>query len=180
VFSGWDLPADLCDAPDAVAVGLARGVPMGAGLPPAPAGGGGPGFYVRAEQDPGVPAAPGAPLERVEVVNAWLAADGTLRERVVEVAAAAAPAGPVDPATCAPAEGGAAALCAVWTDPGFDPAVPACWYVRVLEVPTCRWSAWECLSLAGPDRPAACDDGSVPATIQERAWSSPVWYEPGA
>ena len=66
----------------------------------------------------------------------------------------------------------------MWTDPAFDPAQHAWYYARVLENPTCRWSAWECLRLPVAARPPSCDDPSVPRTVQERAWTSPVWYEP--
>jgi len=81
----------------------------------------------------------------------------------------------VDPATCEPRGAGADSLCAVWTDPDFDPGVPAYYYVRVLENPRCRWSTFDCQAL-GAEAPPVCRE--LPATIQERAWTSPIWYEP--
>jgi hypothetical protein len=84
----------------------------------------------------------------------------------------------VDPATCEPMGSGAATLCGVWTDPGFDPEERAFYYVRVLENPSCRWSAWECLRIDPESRPVACTDPTVPTTVQERAWTSPIWYSP--
>jgi hypothetical protein len=76
--------------------------------------------------------------------------------------------------------GSAAALCGSWQDPDFDATVPAVYYARVLENPSCRWTAWQCLSLPKAERPALCDDGDRPWVIQERAWTSPIWYSPGA
>jgi hypothetical protein len=69
----------------------------------------------------------------------------------------------------------------VWTDPAFDPARPAAYYLRAVENPTCRWSTHACNSLP-PAKQAElhCADLGVPKTIQERAWSSPVWYTPPA
>ena len=86
----------------------------------------------------------------------------------------------VDPATCTPRGTGADALCAAWRDPDFDPAMPAVYYARVLENPSCRWSAHQCLALPAAERPAACADSGIPKIVQERAWTSPIWYVPGA
>src|SRR5690606_8423970 len=83
--------------------------------------------------------------------------------------------------------GGAAALCAVWDDPDFDPAAPAFWYARVLQTPTCRWHALacqaagvDCAAGAPPEGYAACCDPARPRTVQERAWTSPFWLADGA
>ena len=70
------------------------------------------------------------------------------------------------------AEAGAAELSAVWQDPEFDAGERAFYYVRVLENPTCRWSTWDALRADLPPRE------DLPATIQERAWSSPIWFRP--
>ena len=76
-------------------------------------------------------------------------------------------------ADCSVSSGlGAAELSTTWTDPAFDPAVRAFYYVRVLENPTCRWTTWQALETG-----AALPDG-VPPVIKERAWSSPIWYTP--
>jgi len=186
-FGGWALPEDLCarDGAAFAAAGYAGGVPMGGALPPRPAGAGAPRFAVQAARDPDAAA---APLQRIQIVKGWVGPDGQPHERVIDVAGDPAAPG-VDPATCAPRAdaGGAAALCAVWDDPDFDPAAPAFWYVRVLETPTCRWhalacraAAVDCAAGAPPEGFAACCDASVPRTIQERAWASPIWHEPSA
>ena len=69
-------------------------------------------------------------------------------------------------------EVGAAQLVASWQDPSFDPAQHAVYYARVLENPTCRWSTWDALRAGTAPRP------DFPATLQERAWTSPIWYTP--
>ncbi|MEZ4385944.1 MAG: DUF3604 domain-containing protein [Nannocystaceae bacterium] len=146
VFGGWDLPADLCERADLVAVADAAGVPMGAPLPPRPADAAGPAFVVSALRDPGGADTQGAPLQRAQVIKGWLDADGAGHIEVIDVAGGDNGAS-VDPDTCAPQGDGADSLCAVWRDPAFDPSQRAFYYVRVLENPTCRWSARDCLAL---------------------------------
>ena len=81
---------------------------------------------------------------------------------------------------------GHAQLCSVWTDPDFEPTEPAFYYARLRENPSCRWTQWACID-AGvrctepstiTEGYEACCTGEVPPTIQERAWSSPIWYRP--
>jgi hypothetical protein len=123
-------------------------------------------------------------LQRIQVVKGWLE-KGEVREQVLDVAG-----GPngadVDLATCTPRGAGADELCRVWTDPGFDAASPAYYYARVVENPTCRWSQYVC-NAAGVDcsdsarvpeaLEGCCSETHQPA-IQERAWTSPIWYTP--
>lgn len=181
-FGGWAYPPSLCDAPDLAARGYAGGVPMGGALPPRGAADA-PVFVASALRDPDEE---GAPLERLQIVKGWIAGDGEARERVWDVGGDAAVGRDVDLRTCAASPAGEAALCAVWRDPEFDPAVPAFWYARVLQVPTCRWTQWACnargVDCARPETVApglaACCDPALPRTIQERAWTSPIWYTP--
>ena len=133
-----------------------------------------PRFLVMAQKDPGTAAAPGADLERLQIVKGWIDADGQ-HVRVFDVAGE--PADDVDLASCAPASG-SASLCGEWVDPDHDPAVAAWWYARVAEVPTCRWSWRQCLEIPEADRPAGCSDPDAPEQIREMAWSSPIWHTP--
>lgn len=175
---GFGGPA-WCDRPDAVEVGYARGVPMGGILPAAAAEevASGPLFAVWAARDPGTTEHPGGLLARAQIIKVWADAEGTFHQKVYDVAGSETVAD-VDPATCAPRGPGADTLCGVWRDPSFDPAVPSAYYARVLENPSCRWTRWHCLALATGDRPAACDDPTEPKLTRERAWSSPIWYQP--
>jgi hypothetical protein len=84
----------------------------------------------------------------------------------------------VDLSTCEPVAGGQPSLCATWTDPDFDPAQPAFYYARVVELPTCRWSVPQCNALPEADRPEACTDENFYRAIQERAWTSAIWVLP--
>jgi hypothetical protein len=184
-FGGFDLPADLCAAPDFAARGYASGVPMGGDLSAAPDPSSALHFAVWALRDPGVPEHPGTALQRVQIVKGWVA-DGAAHEKVFEVAGDPSNGASVDAGSCAPTGSGFEDLCAVWRDPEFDPALPAVYYARVVENPSCRWNAWVCLAeqvdcsapASVPDELASCCDPEVPRTIQERAWTSPIWYTP--
>ena len=150
---------------------------MGGDLPPAAEGQTAPVFVVSALRDTGTAAHPGNPLERAQIVKGWADPDGTFHQQVIDVAGEKAP-GEVDTKTCKPAAPGRTGLCAVWRDPDFDPKQGAVYYARVLEVPSCRYLAYQC-NEAPPDlRPAICDDDRYPKTTQERAWTSPIWYTP--
>jgi len=124
----------------------------------------------------------GANLDRVQIVKGWSEA-GMSHEKIYEVALSdgrkpdpvsgrVPPVGnSIDPSTLEVSNSiGAAQLATVWTDPDFNPSQNAFYYVRVIEIPTPRWSAYDARAL-GIDHPA-----DLPATIQERAFSSPIWY----
>jgi len=183
-FGGWKQPANLCSDPAFAENGYATGVPMGSDLPPRPAGEtGGPSFTVWAARDPGAADGPGNLLERIQIIKGWIR-KGTSREKIVDVAGGASTAS-VDLASCTPSGPGAETLCGSWRDPDFEPSEPAFYYVRVLENPSCRWTTWACNAAgircdagAVPSGFAPCCDASVPRTIQERAWTSPIWYTP--
>jgi hypothetical protein len=136
-------------------------------------------FVALAQRDPGSARRPGAPLERIQIVKGWADASG-IHQEVYDVAGATAPDDSVDLQSCAPLSPGASELCAVWKDPGFDPARAAVYYARVLEVPTCRHSERSCLALPAADRPASCRDPGRTLSVRERAWTSPIWFSPGA
>ena len=176
-FAGYDYPDGLADDPDLVAAAYAGGVAMGGELV-AP-GERVPRFLVWASRDPA-----GNPLARLQVIKGWLEG-GEAHERVYDVACSdTASVDPethrcpdngatVDLDTCAASDdAGDAQLRTLWTDPDFDPAQRAVYYVRVLENPSCRWSTWEAVRAGVEPRP------DLPATVQERAWSSPIWVTP--
>ena len=167
LFGGFGLASGLCSDPDMLEHAYAGGVPMG-GVFGAAAGV--PSFLVSALKDT-------TPLERIQIVKVWLEGD-VRHEQVYDVAGDAASGATVDDATCVRSGPGFDSLCAVWADPDFDPGARAAYYARVLENPSCRWSAIQCNALAPEDRPSSCTDPAVARTIQERAWTSPIWYEP--
>lgn len=169
---------DHCAASDYAAQGYAQGVPMGATLPPRPTPAAAPAFSVNALRDP-----MGGALGRVEVVKLW-ADDAGTHERVYTVVAGGA--ARVDVATCAvQGSAEAATRCGVWRDPDFRPDVPAAYYARVMEEPSCRWSRRvcnaarvDCATVPRESPLAACCGAALPDTIEERAWTSPIWYLP--
>ena len=188
LFAGADLPDSLCEADNFAEAGYARGVPMGADLP-AMAAGQVPRFAVSAQQDPGVAATPGLPLQRIQIIKGWVDAAGAHQERVFEVAGDPGNGASVNLKTCQPRGEGFSQLCGVWRDPDFDPARSAWYYARVVENPSCRWSQHICVAnkvdcsrpeTIGKGLEACCSADHQPV-IQERAWTSPVWYRaPGS
>jgi Protein of unknown function (DUF3604) len=178
-FGGWDYEAAMWSQKDWVKTAYAGGVPMGGDLPPAKTQA--PTFAVWAVKDP-----TSGNLDRIQIVKGW-SKDGQSFEKVYDVVWS----GPrkadkwtgavpsiqstvdVDAATYSNTVG-SVELKTLWTDPDFDPSLHAFYYARVLEIPTPRWSTIQAheLGIAPPD--------VVPATVQERAWSSPIWYTPSA
>lgn len=192
-FFAGDYPEGICDG-DVATAGYRSGVPMGSEIGPVRSNRS-PVFTVLALKDPGEPAVtvggverpaiPGTKLRKVEIVKGWVDGKGVTQERVY-LAAGDDDDGGVDTTTCAPSSGGFDRLCTTWTDPEFDPSQHAFYYARVLENETCRWSALQCNELgvdcsepgSVPPRLAACCDDTVAKTLQERAWSSPIYFEP--
>ena len=178
-FGGFDLASLDLDAGDLVTRAYAGGVPMGGDL--VATDGSAPQFLVWAQRD-----VHGAPLQRLQIVKAWYDAGyrKQTNERVYDVACSDGltvdpqthrcpdNGATVDLADCSISEdAGATELKTAWTDPDFDVTDGnAVYYVRVLENPTCRWTTWQAVQAGFGPR-----DG-IPATIQERAWSSPIWY----
>jgi hypothetical protein len=183
-FGGWDIPEDVCERADFVAQGYDHGVPMGGDLgqqlSEAPV------FSVSAVKDPGLPDFPGGDLQRVQIIKGWLDEQGVSREQVFEVAGDADNGATVDLASCEPRGAGVKNLCAVWSDPAFDEAQHAFYYARVLENPSCRWSTYACneqqVDCSHPEdlseEAAQCCLPELKKTVQERAWTSPIWYSP--
>jgi hypothetical protein len=195
-FFGGDLTGVGCGNVDFVEQAYATGVPMGGTLGTT-CGADVPRFAVWAIKDPGTLAIPGTDLQRVQIIKGWLDADGVTHEEVFDVAGDAMNGAGVDPSDCSTTGIGDAELCTVWEDPTFVPSQRAFYYVRVLENPTCRWSTHVCMAnavnpfdadcdaqaaLAGSDFADCClgedDDEFLSPVVQERAWTSPIWYQP--
>jgi hypothetical protein len=192
-FGGWMYDESLLNSPDLVAQAYASGVPMGGRLLAAPTGKR-PTFPLVAMKDP-----EGANLDRVQIIKAWVDAQGDSHEKIFDVAASggrmpvsagataagATATGEISASTLPPVGNtvdiatasytntiGAATLSTVWTDPEFDATQPALYYARVLEIPTPRWSTFDAKTLGV--------EPMSPATLQERAITSAIWYTPDA
>lgn len=171
-FGGWDFDAEDALERDLAMVGYTKGIPMGGDLLP---GKGAPSFLVYAMRDP-----MGANLDRVQIVKGWLDAKGMTQERVYDVALSngrkdgSIPVGStVDLARPSWTNTiGASELGTVWTDPDFDSTQSAFYYARVIEIPTPRWTAYDAVRF-NLDLPS-----DIPTTVQERAYTSPIWYTP--
>jgi hypothetical protein len=177
-FGGYDFTAADANTRSPALIGYTRGVSMGADLGQAPSGKA-PSFLVAALKDP-----IGANLDRYQVVKGWVDDKGELQEKVYDVAwsgdrkpgadGKVPPVGTsVDVANATWTNTiGAPELIAAWTDPDFDPAQRAFYYGRVLEIPTPRWTAYDAKYFnvkMGPE---------VTMQMQERAYTSPIWYTP--
>ena len=178
VFASFDYQKADLERSDFAEYGYERGVPMGGDLKATTAGKS-PGLVIRALRDPD-----GANLDRVQVIKGWTDAVGQMHEKVYDVVwsddrkphhdGKLPPVGDTVNVVQATYTNsiGAPYLAAYWKDPAFDAKQSAFYYVRVLEIPTPRWTTYD----AKVFRVKLPTD--VPATIQERAYSSPIWYTP--
>ena len=175
-FGSTKFDSSMLEASDAVAQAYEKGVTMGGDLSRSDEA---PTFFAWAAQDPDTVA-----LQRLQIIKGWRA-DGEAKEMVYDIACSDG--GAVDPEThrcpdngagvdlsnCAVTpDKGAPELRTLWQDPDFDPEQRAFYYVRVLENPKCRWSTWDAIRAGIEPRV------DMEATIQDRAWSSPIWYHP--
>jgi hypothetical protein len=179
VFAGWDFEADEVETQHFAREGYKRGVPMGGDLRNAPSGKA-PTFMVRALRDPD-----NANLDRIQIIKGWLDKDGKTHERIYDVAVSdertigsdgrcTTPVGnTVDVADASYTNTiGDPLLTAYWKDPDFDPGQSAFYYVRVIEIPKPRWTAYDA-KFFNVDMPK-----EIPMTVQDRAYTSPIWYTP--
>jgi hypothetical protein len=179
-FGGWDYDKNDVFRPDAVSIGYREGVPMGGDLSKPPAGEKAPVFMVGAMKDPW-----SGNLDRVQIVKGWVDERGERQERIYDVAVSdgreinadghcKTPIGDtVDTAKASYLNSiGDAELRVVWTDPDFEPTLPAVYYARVLEIPTPTWQAHD-TNFFGIEMPK-----EIPLKHQERAYTSPIWYTP--
>lgn len=177
-FGGFDLSEVSLATDDGLAKAYEVGVPMGGDLRTAPEGSA-PIFIVHALKE-----ADGANLDRIQIIKGWVDAEGNEQSKIYDVALsddrAPGPDGAIPPVGNTVNEEdatytntiGDAALNVTWTDPDFDAAQHAVYYARVLQIPTPRWSTYDAVR-SGLERPA-----DLPVSIQERAWTSPIWYTP--
>ena len=179
VFAGWDFEEDEVQRPDFAETGYLRGVPMGGDLSDAPDGKA-PTLVIRALRD-----VDGANLDRVQVIKGWTDAKGKMHEQVYDVLCSDERAiddqyrceKPVGNTVDVPNATytnniGDALMLAYWQDPGFDPDQRAFYYVRVLEIPTPRWTTYDA-AFFGVELPK-----DIEPFHQERAYTSPIWYAP--
>ncbi len=174
-FGGYEYAAADTKAPDLASVGYAKGVPMGGDLAQAPKGKA-PTFLVHAAKDPKE-----GNFDRIQIIKGWLGTDGKTREKIYDLAlsdgrtdGSQAVGNTVDIKTGMYTNDiGAPELVAVWTDPEFDPGLRAFYYIRVIQIPTPRHSLYDAIALGIDPK-----ETKHPATIQERAYSSPIWYTP--
>lgn len=179
LFGGWEYTPEMAKGKDWAGVGYQKGVPMGGDLPPMKSKA--PNFIVWAVKDP-----TSGNLDRIQIIKGWTK-NGQSFEKIYDVAWAGVrkpdkwtgkvPAiestVDIDNATYTNSVG-SSELKTVWTDPDFDPSLHAFYYARVLEIPTPRWTTIQAHQLGIPPPDV------VPPTVQERAWSSPIWYTPSA
>jgi hypothetical protein len=203
-FAGPAIDSNACADRDMIDNAYAAGTAMGGEFGPV-APGSPPRFLVSAGKDSGSPGNPGTDLQRLQVVKGWLDRTGQTREQVFEVAGDPDNGASVNPDSCEPVGSGYAQLCSVWQDPTFDPREDAFYYLRVIENPTCRWSTRQCQAAGVNPFAENCqeqaarmneqrqDKGAIgdvygrccldareepfySPVIQERAWTSPIWY----
>ena len=178
-FGGWDYTDDDLRSRQPAFRGYEKGVPMGGDLPPASEGKSAPTFMVYALRDP-----VGANLDRIQIVKGWLDRDGNMQEKVYDVvwAGERVPDGndklppigntvDIEAATWTNSIG-ASELASVWADPDFDLGVRAFYYARVIEIPTPRWVLYDKVRF-GAEIPK-----EAKLIHQERAYTSPIWYNP--
>ncbi len=206
-FFAGDLDDDLCQSPEMISKAYQQGVPMGGDITASDSGRA-PRFLVSAQKDSGTMLSPGTDLQRVQIIKGWVDGDGTTHEKVFDIAGSADNGATIDPQTCGRVGHGMQQSCTVWQDPEFDADKSAFYYVRVLENPSCRWSTLHCQSAGVNPFSSSCAAQADAATIiaqengasgdvygkccmdaaeqafyspiiQERAWSSPIWYKAG-
>jgi hypothetical protein len=179
VFGGWGFKANEVHRPDFARQGYARGVPMGGDLSNGPKGSA-PSFMIRALKD-----ADGANLDRVQIIKGWLDKAGETHERIYDIAVSdrrkigpdgrcKTPVGnTVNVADASYTNTiGDPVMAAHWTDPDFNSKHPAFYYVRVIEIPTPRWTAYDAkfFNVKMPE--------GTKMQVQDRAYTSPIWYTP--
>jgi hypothetical protein len=184
-FASAHYDKGMCELPDKIQRAYQQGIPMGGVLDAEKlrASGKSPHFMVHAVRDTGTETFPGTPLQRIQIIKGWLDKNGKKHEYVYDLKVAeGSEKASVNTDTCERTGQGADQMCVIWPDHGFDAKENAWYYARAVENPSCRWSRYACKA-KGVDcsRPETLTGNlaqccNAPATIQERAWSSPIWY----
>ena len=176
-FGGWKFEPSICQSSSLVEKAYQQGVAMGGDLlvktTEAPV------FVALALADIGAKNSVGTPLQRLQIIKGWVGDDGISHQKVFDVAGDANNGASVDLDSCVQNGEGFTQLCSVWQDPEFNADKRAVYYMRAIENPSCRFSAWQCSEQSQSERPPTCSHPEVRRAIQERAWSSPIWYTPG-
>ncbi|MEH6634201.1 MAG: DUF3604 domain-containing protein [Halioglobus sp.] len=203
-FFAGALDEDLCAATDMLDTAYRQGVPMGGEIN-ATTEGSPPRFLVSAQKDSGTLQSPGTDLQRVQIIKGWVDGQGQVHEKVFDIAGNENNGATVNTQNCGRVGRGLQQSCTVWQDPGFNAREDAFYYVRLLENPTCRWSTLQCQAAGVNPFSGQCEQQAAAATakaqdagasgdvfgkccidpareafysptVQERAWSSPIWY----
>lgn len=151
-FFAGHFPDDMCTRDDALAVAYEKGTPMGSAMPSQekPFN-----LWLEAKRDP-----LSNPLAQLQLIKGFIDAQGRKHNKVIELAG-----------------GSGNRVCAVFTDPDYNPSLPTYYYLRTVEAPSQRWSARQCALVAEGQRPEKCSN-TMPEMIYEMAWSSPIWFTP--
>ena len=181
-FGGWDYSEDDVYKPNVVSIGYDKGVPMGSDMQAMPEGRKAPTFMVGALKDPW-----SGNLDRIQIIKGWVDSKGDRHENIYDVAVSDGRSIDADGRCRTPVGNtvdeqnatylnniGDAELRVMWTDPDFDPEVPAVYYARALEIPTPTWQSYDS-AFFGMEM-----DADVPLSHQERAYTSPIWYTPSS
>jgi hypothetical protein len=178
LFGGFDFTEGDAQQPNLAGIGYMKGVPMGGDLSKAPKSKS-PTFLVAASKDPD-----GANLDRIQIIKGWIDADGKMNEKIYDVSVSDGRkiskgkvsrkvGSTVDIKTATYTNAiGDVQLSTWWKDPEFDPSVQSFYYARIIEIPTPRWTAFDQVRLDVKMPP------EVPLVLQERAYTSPIWYTP--
>jgi len=179
MYGSWQFPEGILEQENWASISSKIAAPMGSNLPSAKKENKAPSFLVSATKD-----AESGNLDRIQIIKGWTDADGNTQEKIYNVVWSGdrmvdakgkltAISSTVDVKNASYENSiGAVSLQAIWTDTAFDAEQEAFYYARVLEIPTPRWSTYDAKTLGLEVLEA------VPAAIQERAWSSPIWYSP--
>jgi len=171
-FAGWSYEPSMCEDSDFVENAYKGGTPMGGNLAIPLDTNAKPRFAASAVRDP-----EGNLLQRLQIIKGWIDAKGGSHVEIIDIAGDANNGARVDLNSGEPKGPGFSSLCSVYVDEKFKAEEPAYYYLRVVENPSLRWSWAQCIALKEGQRPAECVN-DAPKTIQELAWSSPIWYEP--